>query len=233
MGRVLVVDDDPALLRALRIGLTALGHEVLVTRSGEEGLSQAARWAPEVVVLDLGLPGIDGFEVCRRLRQWSDIPVLVLSAAGAEEQKVTALDGGADDFVTKPFGMAELGARVRAVLRRQQVVGAQAGSSRLEIGQLAIDLDAREAWLAGRHVELTARELDFLAYLARHAGKVCTHRMLLEQIWGPGYATEVHYLRVYASRLRRKLGDDSGEMLHTVPGIGYQLLDPALRCRQP
>ncbi|MDA8398702.1 MAG: response regulator transcription factor [Actinomycetota bacterium] len=229
MGKVLVVDDDPALLRALRIGLVALGHEVLVTRSGEEGLAEAARWAPEVVVLDLGLPGMDGLEVCHRLRQWSDVPVIVLSAAGAEESKVAALDGGADDFVTKPFGMAELEARVRVALRRRLAMMDESEPSRLEVGDLSVDLEARVVRLGGQPVDLTARELDFLAYLARHAGKVCTHRMVLEQVWGRGYATEVHYLRVYASRLRRKLGDDKGAILHTVPGVGYQLMDPAAR----
>jgi two-component system KDP operon response regulator KdpE len=225
MTRILVVDDDPALLKALRIGLTARGDDVLVARTGSEAVAQVALAAPDLVILDLGLPDLDGLEVCRRIREFSEVPIVVLSAYGDERRKVEALDGGADDFVTKPFGMAELEARLRVALRHG--VGAKgdgaAAVTELQVGDLDIDLVHRMATLAGRPVPLTAREFELLAYLARHAGKVCTHHMILKDVWGPGYGEESNYVRVYAHRLRKKLGDDDGTMLRTIPGIGYQL----------
>jgi two-component system KDP operon response regulator KdpE len=222
---ILVVDDDPSLLRALRIGLTARGYEVSVAGTGGEGISQVALGAPDVVVLDLGLPDLDGVDVCRRLREWSKVPILVLSAADAEGRKVAALDAGADDYVTKPFGMAELEARLRVALRH---AGAARKDERTElvVGDLRVDLVHQGASYRGRELELTARELAFLTYLARNAGKVCTHHMILKEVWGPQYGGETHYLRVYAHRLRRKLGDDEGALLRTHPGIGYQLVSP-------
>ncbi len=226
MAKILVVDDDPALLRALRIGLSARGHEVALARDGEDGLAQAALTTPEVIVLDLGLPGIDGIEVCRRLRQWSEVPVIVLSAAGAESSKVLALDSGADDYVTKPFGMAELDARLRVALRHQ-ASPVPAAAAALDAGRLHVDLVHPTAYLDGRELDLTSREFELLAFLARHAGKICTHRMILREVWGPGYGNEAHYLRVYMHRLRRKLGPEGEQMLHTDPGVGYRLvLDP-------
>jgi two-component system KDP operon response regulator KdpE len=222
MARLLVVDDDPSLLRALRIGLTARGHEVITARTGEEGLSKAALHAPEVIVLDLGLPDLDGLEVCRRVRQWSDVPVVVLSVLGAEDRKVAALDGGADDYVTKPFGMAELGARVRVALRHRASPEREE-QARIVVGPVDIDVARHLVRVDGRPVELTAKEFALLCCLARHSGKVLTHRVILEEVWGPSYGTELHYLRVYANRLRRKLGDDRGRLLRTVPGVGYQL----------
>jgi two-component system, OmpR family, KDP operon response regulator KdpE len=220
-----VVDDDPSLLKALRIGLTARGDEVLVARSGSDALTQVALAAPDVVVLDLGLPDVDGLEVCRRIREFSEVPIVVLSAYGDERRKVKALDGGADDFVTKPFGMAELEARLRVALRHGVAAkGDGAGTvTELRVGDLGIDLVHRMATLAGEPVPLTAREFELLAYLARHAGKVCTHHMILKDVWGPGYGEESNYIRVYAHRVRKKLGDEDGQMLRTVPGIGYQL----------
>ncbi len=225
MTRILVVDDDPSLLKALRIGLTARGDEVLVARSGSEALAQVALAAPDLVILDLGLPDLDGLDVCRRIREFSEVPIVVLSAYGDERRKVEALDGGADDFVTKPFGMAELEARLRVALRHGVAAkGDDAGSAtQLQVGDLDIDLVHRMATLGGRTVPLTAREFELLAYLARHAGKVCTHHMILKDVWGPGYGEESNYVRVYAHRIRKKLGDDDGRMLRTVPGIGYQL----------
>ncbi len=225
MTRILVVDDDPALLKALRIGLTARGDEVLVARSGSEAITQVALATPDLVILDLGLPDLDGLEVCRRIREFSEIPIVVLSAYGDERRKVEALDGGADDFVTKPFGMAELEARLRVALRHGVAArGDGAGTvTQLQVGDLGIDLVHRMATIAGEPMPLTAREFELLAYLARHAGKVCTHHMILKDVWGPGYGEESNYVRVYAHRLRKKLGDEEGQMLRTVPGIGYQL----------
>jgi two-component system, OmpR family, KDP operon response regulator KdpE len=231
VAQVLAVDDDPALLRALRIGLGALGHSVLVASTGEQGISQAAIGAPEVIVLDLGLPDLDGLEVCRRIRQWSDVPIIVLSADGTEDRKITALDGGADDYMTKPFGMGELEARLRLALRHKTAStdGSNSGAEQLEVGALELDLVHHQARFEGRAVELTEREFGFLAYLAKHAGKICTHRMILEHVWGPHYRTEHDYLRVYAYRLRRKLGDHRGDFLRTHPGIGYELRDDGPR----
>ncbi|MHB1582346.1 MAG: response regulator transcription factor [Acidimicrobiales bacterium] len=223
MARILLVDDDAALLRALRIALSARGHVVVLARTGTEGVDQASLTDPDVVVLDLGLPDLDGVEVCRRLRQWSQVPVIVLSAAGNEERKVAALDSGADDYVTKPFGMPELEARLRAALRRSAAAREPAVPAVLQVGRLGVDLVHHMAEVDGTRLELTGREFDLLAYLARHAGKICTHQMILHDVWGQGYASEAHYLRVYAHRLRRKLGD-AGSMLRTQPGIGYQLL---------
>jgi two-component system KDP operon response regulator KdpE len=220
MSRVLLVDDDSSLLRALRIGLGARGYEVVTARTGEEGLTQAALSGPDVIVLDLGLPDLDGIEVCRRLRQWTEVPIVVLSAVGTEERKVAALDFGADDYVTKPFGMAELEARLRVALRHRP--SSDEAPSNLVVGPLSVDPVHHMAAVDGRPLDLTAREFDLLAYLAQHAGKVCTHQMILQAVWGTGYADEAHYLRVYAHRLRRKLGD-AGHLLHTQPGIGYQL----------
>ena len=229
MARILAVDDDPALLRVLRIGLVALGHEVLTATTGAQGISQAAIGAPDVIVLDLGLPDMDGLEVCQRIRQWSAVPIIVLSADGTEDRKIAALDGGADDYMTKPFGMGELEARLRVALRHRPAEADADGDEQttLVVGPLTLDLVHHEGRMHGTAVDLTSREFAFLAYLARNAGKVCTHRMILEHVWGPRYGTENHYLRVYAYRLRRKLGDADGHFLRTLPGVGYELTDEA------
>jgi two-component system KDP operon response regulator KdpE len=224
VARILLVDDDQALLRALRIGLGARGYNVVVAHSGEEGVTQVSLAGPDVVVLDLGLPDIDGIEVCRRVRQWSAVPIIVLSAAGTEDRKVAALDAGADDYVTKPFGMAELEARLRVALRRSARSAGDDAPTEITVGRIDVDLVHHMARLDGRALDLTAREFDLLAYLARHTGKVCTHQMILRDVWGSAYGSEAHYLRVYAHRLRRKLGD-AGHLLRTQPGIGYQLLE--------
>jgi two-component system KDP operon response regulator KdpE len=222
MARVLVVDDDRSLLRVLRVSLRARGHDVSTAASGRDGLSRAATDSPDVIVLDLGLPDVDGLEVCRRIRQWSEMPVIVLSATGSEERKVAALDGGADDYVTKPFGMAELEARIRAALRHSRPP-VDEEETQLVVGPLEVDLVHHQASSSSRPVELTAKEFDLLAFLARHAGKVCTHQMILQQVWGTGYGTEAQYLRVYVHRLRHKLGDEDGRFLRTAPGVGYVL----------
>jgi len=222
MAVVLAVDDDSALLRAIGIGLKALGHSVTTANTGERGVSEAALVDPDAVVLDLGLPDLDGMEVCRRIRQWSDVPIIVLSADGTEDRKIAALDGGADDYMTKPFSMGELEARLRVALRHRPALQPD-DAKELDLGPLHVDLVHHEARLGERPLELTAREFALLTFLVRHAGKVCTHTMILQGVWGPRYGTEVEYLRVYTYRLRRKLGDDDGVALRTVPGVGYRL----------
>ena len=221
MARVLVVDDDRALLRALKLALSAQGHTVFLATTGEEGLSSIALRSPEVVVLDLGLPDMDGLEVVRRARSWSEVPIIVLSATALEDRKVAALDGGANDYVTKPFGMAELEARIRTALR--YAGGPRPGGDHISVGPLELDLAHYQATLVGEPLELTAREFELLAFLARHAGKTCTHQMVLHQIWGDAYGAEAEYLRVYVYRLRKKLGGKGGVSLRTAPGIGYCL----------
>jgi two-component system KDP operon response regulator KdpE len=224
--KILVVDDDPSLLKALRIGLTARGDDVLTAHNGTEAINQVALAAPDLVILDLGLPDLDGIEVCRRIRAFSTVPIVVLSAYGDERRKVEALDGGADDFVTKPFGMAELEARLRVALRHGATRNAEGAepAKELDVGRLHVDLVHHMAELDGDALHLTAKEFELLAYLARHAGKVCTHHMILKDVWGPGYGEESNYVRVYTHRLRKKLRDNDGTMLKTVPGIGYQLV---------
>ena len=224
--RILVVDDDLALVKALRIGLSARGDDVVTAHSGTDAIAQVALLSPDLVILDLGLPDLDGLEVCRRIREFSNVPVVVLSAYGDERRKVEALDGGADNFIIKPFGMAELEARLRVAIRH---AAARAGSetelsASLHVGALEIDRVHHMASLGGLPLVLTSREFDLLAYLAQYAGKVCTHHMILKDVWGPGYGVESNYVRVYAHRLRKKMGDDEGRILRTVPGIGYQLV---------
>jgi len=223
LPRVLIIDDDRDLLNVCRVGLEALGHEVWASGTGHDGLAEAAIRAPDVIVLDLGLPDMDGMDVCKRVRTWSEVPIVVLSADGSEDRKVDALDGGADDYMTKPFGMRELNARLRVALRHHTVAADQA---ELDVGPLHLDLVHCEAALDGRVLDLTAKEFDFLAFLARHAGKVCTRRMILESVWGSRYAGDLHYLKVYASRIRRKLGDEGGQILQSDPSVGYRLMPP-------
>ena len=206
------------------MGLGALGHDVRTAETGKEGVAEVAIRAPEVIVLDLRLPDLDGLEVCRQIRVWSSVPIIVLSADGSEDRKVDALDDGADDYMTKPFGMRELDARVRVALRHQLV--GEGDLEELDVGALHVDLVHCEATFEGRSVDLTPKEFEFLAYLARNAGKVCTRRMILEQVWGPAYAKELHYLKVYAYRIRRKLGDVSGNFLQSDPAVGYRLAVP-------
>ena len=232
---VLVVDDEPAILRALRPALSARGFRVDVARTGQEALDRAAVQPPDVIVLDLGLPDIDGLDVLRRLREWSEVPVVVLTAEGAEDRKVRALDDGADDYVTKPFSTPELLARLRVALRHRRRSAGSAGAGGggadgeppvLEVGDVRIDVPHHTVEVAGRRLDLTPKEFGFLALLARHAGKVLTHRMILQQVWGPEYGTESEYLRVYASQLRKKLQEDPARpRLVTEPGVGYRLID--------
>jgi two-component system, OmpR family, KDP operon response regulator KdpE len=224
--RILVVDDDRALLRALSIGLAARGYDVVTARTGTDGVVQASLAQPALVILDVSLPDLDGVEVCGRIREFNDVPILMLSALGSEDRKVEALDRGADDYVTKPFGMAELEARLRVLLRRSRPNGL-AEPTEVVVGLLACDLVHRMATLDGTAMRLTAKEFDLLAFLARHADKVCTHQMILREVWGATYSSEAQYLRVYAHRLRRKLGVHA-EMLVTHAGIGYELATPGV-----
>jgi two-component system KDP operon response regulator KdpE len=223
MAKVLVIDDDPSLLRALRVGLQAGGHDVTTATNGETGISQAALSAPDVIVLDLGLPDMDGQTVCRRVRQWSEVPIIILSASGTEHLKVAALDGGANDFVTKPFSMAELEARIRAVIRSRTTESTAALPSSLSLGSLDLDLVHHEVHLANEPVELTSKEFDVLSFLARHVEKTCTHQMILAAVWGKGYGEEAQYVHAYIHRLRAKLGDEEGQLIQTAPGVGYSL----------
>ncbi len=234
---VLVVDDEPAILRALRAGLEARGYRVRTATDGQGAIDLVALEAPDLVVLDLGLPDLDGVDVCRRIRGWSDVPIVVLSADGSDQRKVVALDEGADDYVTKPFSMAELLARVRVALRHRPAQETDTWSrhgagpidqSVLEVGDLRVDVARRHVDVGGRRVELTPKEFAFLVLLARWPGRVLTHGAILADVWGPGYETETQYLRVYASQLRKKLDDDpSRPRLVTEPGVGYRLVDPS------
>jgi two-component system KDP operon response regulator KdpE len=227
MTHVLVVDDEPALLRAVGAALKARQYEVSTATTAQAAIDAIAVESPDVVVLDLGLPDLDGIEVCRRVRQWSDVPILVLSAEGSDERKVAALDEGADDYVTKPFSTAELLARIRVALRHR--TGPPAGEdSVLIVGDLRVDMARHTVDINGRRVELTPKEFAFLALLARWPGRVLTHRTILQEVWGPEYGSESQYLRVYASQLRKKLEDDpTNPRLITEPGVGYRLVDPA------
>jgi two-component system, OmpR family, KDP operon response regulator KdpE len=187
LPRVLIIDDDPDLIKACTLGLEALGHQVWNAGTAATGLAEAAIRAPDVIILDLGLPDLDGLEVCRRIRTWSSVPIVVLSADSTEDRKVSALEDGADDYMTKPFGMRELNVRLKVALRHNQVTdGGDAEPTTIEVGPLSLDLAHYQATHHGQPLDLTPKEFEFLAYLARNAGKVCTRRMILEKVWGPG-----------------------------------------------
>ena len=226
-ARILVVDDEPTLRRTLRANLLARGYQVALAETGEDALAQATAHTPDLVILDLMLPGLSGLEVCRLLRARSAMPILVLSARGEEQTKVRALDMGADDYLTKPFGMDELLARLRALLR--QPVASSGEASLLRVEGFAADLDAQQVWRDGTLLDLTRREFDVLVFLLRHAGRVVTHRLVLGAVWGPDYAGETQYLRVFINRLRRKIEDDPAHprLIVTEPGVGYRLLPPS------
>ncbi len=225
---VLVVDDEAPILRVVSAALQARGYRVATAVTGQAAIDVAATEAPAVVILDLGLPDVDGIEVCRRIREWSNTPIIVLTAEGADDRKVSALDQGADDYVTKPFSMPELLARVRVALRHHRRVATGTDASVLEVGDLVVDFPDHAVRLSGARLDLTPKEFDFLAVLARHPGRVFTHRAILQEVWGPEYGTETQYLRVYASQLRKKLQDDPARpRLITEPGVGYRLVDPA------
>ena len=222
MTTVLVIEDDTSLRRALRTSLKARGFEVLESPNAEEGLVLVADDRPDVVLLDLGLPDIDGIEALRRMRSFSDVPVVVLTARDRQQDKIEALDAGADDYVTKPFDVEEVLARVRAVLRR--VPQASSAPAVVQVDGLEIDLVRKQVRLDGDVVHLTKTELALLEQLATQPGKLLTHEYLLRQVWGRGYGSESNYLRVYVGQLRRKLGDDAANprLIVTEPGIGYR-----------
>jgi two-component system KDP operon response regulator KdpE len=225
MTSVLVVDDERSIRRVVTASLSARGYEVHSVATGQEALSAIALDPPDLVILDLGLPDIDGVEVCRRVRVWTDVPIIVLSAEGSDHRKVLALDQGADDYVTKPFSTPELLARVRVALRRLPS-GALDENAVLEVDDLVVDLAHHRVTVGGQDVDLTPKEFAFLALLARWPGRVLTHRAILEEVWGPEYGEETHYLRVYASQIRKKIGDGpERRRLVTEPGVGYRLID--------
>jgi two-component system KDP operon response regulator KdpE len=223
VSRVLVVDDEPNLARALAITLRAHGHQVETARDGASALAAASRRPPDLVILDLGLPDLDGQQVVVALRGWSTVPVLVLSARHDQAQKVAALDAGADDYVTQPVAMDELLARVRAALRRR--APADDLGPRVDTAAFTVDLAARRVLAAGAEVRLTPTEWHLLEVLARNVGRLVTQRQLLQEVWGPSYGTETNYLRVYVAQLRRKLEPDPSHPRHilTEPGVGYRL----------
>lgn len=222
---ILVIDDEPQILRALRTILTARQFRVSTANRGEEGLALIATGAPDLVILDMSLPDMDGLEVCRRLREWSQVPVVVLSVRDSERDKVAALDHGADDYLTKPFGIDELLARIRVALRHS----VQAGGSKqaiIKAGTVAIDLVQHIVTRDGVEVKLTATEYNLLAYLAGHAGRVLTHQMILSNVWEAADIDRVEYLRVYMRQLRKKLevDPDHPQILITEPGVGYRFM---------
>jgi len=222
--RILVVDDEPQILRALGTMLRGAGYAVETAATAEQALAAAAAHPPEAVILDLVLPDGSGTDVCHELRRWTEAPVIVLSAVGEEREKVAALDAGADDYVTKPFGVDELLARLRAALRRT----APSSEPLIELGALRIDVAERRVTAGGKRVKLSPHEFDLLRVLAQNRGKLLTHKMLLREVWGPAYQAEAHYLHVYVSHLRRKIEPDpeSPRYLLTEPGAGYRLVDP-------
>jgi two-component system KDP operon response regulator KdpE len=225
--RVLVIEDDPPIRRFLRISLEQQGLEPIEAATGREGLNAAASLPPDLVLLDLGLPDLDGLDVLAALREWTSIPIIVLSARGQEQDKVAALDAGADDYLTKPFGVPELAARIRVALRHHARAAAGAGAEDpvLSIQHLTLDLNHRRVSVDGEPVHLTPIEYKLLSTLAKHAGKVVTHRQLLQEVWGPQRGAEIHYLRVYMGHLRGKIERDPAQprVLLTEPGVGYRL----------
>jgi len=228
---VLVIDDEVEIWRAVRPGLQNAGFAVEWRATGAEGMERVAQWRPDVIVLDLSLPDVDGVEVCRRLRRWTATPIIILSVRSREAEKVAALEQGADDYLTKPFGMSELIARIRVALRHAaQSAGASeaaATAAVARVGDLELDLERRLVSFAGQPVHLTPTEYEVLKYLAANRGRVVTHRMLLHAVWGPSYEAEAHYLRVFINQLRRKIEPDPSRprYLITEPGVGYRLRD--------
>ncbi|MES2491031.1 response regulator [Stenotrophobium rhamnosiphilum] len=226
--RILIVDDEAQIRRFLRIALETQGYEVIEAASGREGLSQFAQHPPQLVLLDLGLPDLDGKQVLKDLRSRSNVPVMILSVREDEDEKVAALDAGANDYVAKPFGAAELSARIRAVLRAHN--GHQASQPVLRCGDLTIDVSRREVTAAGKAVKLSKKEFEILHLLTHNAGRVLTHSYILHTLWGPEHEHDTQYLRVYVGQLRAKLNDDPAKphYIANEPGVGYRMLDHAV-----
>jgi two-component system KDP operon response regulator KdpE len=228
--KILVVDDEPQIRRLLRTGLAGYGYQVMTAANGQEALVTAAQKTPDVVVLDISLGSPpDGLEVCRRLREWSKVPVIMLSVHGEEKTKVTALDAGADDYLTKPFGIEELRARIQAVLRRIAVEPATSANAEIKVGDLLIDLVNRRVFVEGDEIHLTPKEYDLLRLLATHPGKVMTHRSILAEVWGPEYSDMDHYVRVFVNQIRKKLRENPARDVRYIlnePGVGYRFIMP-------
>lgn len=224
--QVLVIDDEMQIRRFLRISLDANGYQVNEAVSGQEGITRAAQLRPDVIILDLGLPDMDGLDVLRRLREWTTTPVIILSVRDDDQGKVAALDAGADDYLTKPFSTDELLARIRVALRHAQPASQE---SLFHFGDVTVDLSRRLVTLHEESVKLTPTEYALLRLMIQHAGKVLTHQQILRAVWGPEYVKETHYLRVYFAQLRQKLEDNPAlpKLLMTEPGVGYRLVVPA------
>jgi two-component system KDP operon response regulator KdpE len=222
---ILLIEDEPQMRRFLRTALDANDYRLVEAETAKEGLAHATSRNPDVILLDLGLPDRDGLQVTRELREWTATPIIVLSARGREEDKVKALDLGADDYLTKPFGVDELLARIRVALRHAAMPPGAPPEPVFEVGELRVDLAARRVWRAGEEVHLTPTEYKLLTTLVRHAGKVLTHRQLLKDVWGATYANQSHYVRVYMAQLRQKIEADPARprLLLTEPGVGYRL----------
>jgi len=232
-ARILVIEDEAPIRRFLKIAVESAGFAFSEADRGRLGIEKAATEAPDLVVLDLGLPDMDGKQVIAAIREWSKVPILVLSVRDAETEKIAALDAGADDYVTKPFATGELLARVRALLRGRKAPGDEA--SNVVVGSLSIDLAAHLVRVAGAEVKLTRKEFDVLALLARHAGRLVTHKQLLTTVWGPAHQEDAHYLRIAIGHIRDKLGDDAADPKYvlTEPGVGYRLAErPLAETRQ-
>ena len=225
---ILIVEDDPQLRRFLRTALGAQDYRLVEAETVKEALIAATTHNPELILLDIGLPDGDGIDLTRRIREWSRVPIIVISARGREDDKVAALDAGADDYLTKPFGVNELLARIRVALRHAVAAASAADAPVVEIGPLRLDHARREVRVAGAEVHLTPLEYRLLALLAQNAGKVLTHRQILKEVWGPGAVSETHYLRVFMAQLRRKIEPDPARprLLLTEPGVGYRLREP-------
>ncbi len=226
--KILVVDDEPATLKYVGTNLRARGYDVFTASDGLQGIEVAQHTTLDLVLLDLMMPGMDGFQVCQKLREWSEVPIVILSARGQERDKVRALDIGADDYLTKPFGVEELLARVRAVLRRSQAAS-QGSNQTMEMGRIVVDFDGRRVTANGEPVHLTPTEFNLLAHLVRNAGKVLSHRAILQTVWGPEYGQENDYLWAYVRRLRRKIEPDPENPVYliTEAGVGYSFRGPA------
>jgi two-component system, OmpR family, KDP operon response regulator KdpE len=222
MPVILVVDDEPQILRVMRASLPARGYEVKTAPGGEEAIDEARKEMPDLIILDLVMPGLSGLETCQRIREFSPVPIIVLSAKGSETDKIAALDLGADDYVTKPFSLDELLARIRAVLRRS--VASESSSSILKVGDITIDIDERRITVAGAEIKLTPKEFDVLKYLVNNPGKVVTHRTLLQAVWGSQSSEQTEYLRVFINQLRKKIepNPQHPRYILTEPWVGYR-----------
>lgn len=223
-GTILLIEDEPQMRRFLRVTLQSHGYDLIESAAGRDGLMQASTRKPDAVLLDLGLPDMDGLEVLGDIRQWSQMPVIILSARGQEQDKIRALDAGADDYLTKPFGAGELLARIRVALRHGDTQSAQ-NEPVFNLASLRVDLSKRQVFLKDIEVHLTPIEYRLLAYLIKNAGKVITHNQLLKEVWGPAYANQTHYVRVYMGMLRHKLEEDPSRPRYFInePGVGYRL----------